>query len=35
MLGCLLVLSVDAVAEVVKADGYYWDHAVDRLKFRS
>ena len=25
--GCLLVLGVDAVAEVVEADGYYWDHA--------
>ena len=35
VLGCLLVLSVDAVVEVVKTDGYYWDHAVDRLEFRS
>jgi len=33
--GCLLVLGVDAVAEVVEADGYYWDHAVYRLGFRS
>ena len=31
MLGCLLVWGVDVVAEVVEADGYYWDHAVDRL----
>jgi len=32
---CLLVLGLDAVAEVVEADGYYWDHAVYRLGFRS
>ena len=31
MVGCLLVLGVDAVAGVVEDDGYYWDHAVGRL----
>ena len=35
MVSCLLVLGVDAVVEVVEADSYYWDHAVDRLRFRS
>ena len=35
VLGCLLVLGVDEVVEVVKADDYYWDHAVDRSGFRS
>ena len=33
--GCLLVWGVDAVAEVVAADGYYWDHAIERLGFCS
>ena len=33
--GCLLALGVDAIAEVVEADGYYWDHAIDRLRFHS
>ena len=33
VVGCLLVLGDNAVAEVVEADGYYWDHAVDRLGF--
>ena len=31
VLGCLLVLGVDAVAEVIEADGYYWENAVDML----
>ena len=31
MVGCLLVLGVDAVTEVVEADGYYWENAVDTL----
>ena len=35
MVGCLLVLGVNAVAEVVEADGYYWDYAVDRFRFSS
>ena len=35
MVGCLLVLGVDAAAEVVEADGYYWDQAVDTLGIRS
>ena len=31
MLRCLLVLGVDAVAEVVEADGYYWENVADTL----
>ena len=31
MLRCLLVLGVDAVAEVVEAYSYYWENAVDTL----
>ena len=31
VLSRLLVLGVDAVVEVVKADGYYWENAVDML----